>query len=109
MHTAKSFFSFFACLFVANCFQRKLLHAQSYEQTDEAGDVWEGWYGSRGSWYMFVCMYIGQAGRHLPLIVQAACAACEKLKTFPHEAIKVGKDQQEPLNGSTRYFHEIYV
>lgn len=61
MHTANSFFAasycFFPCLFVANCFQRKLLHAQSYEQTDEEGDG-----ARRGKGALGIYMYVYRSG-----------------------------------------------
>lgn len=90
----------FPCLFffVANCFQRKLLHAQSYEQTERERDAAEV---AREQRQLPVYMYVYRSGwqafaRHWLCKRQTVCAACEKL----NEAIRaLRKDQEEPPNG----------
>lgn len=80
--------------FVANCFQRKLLHAQSYEQTEREQKL-------QGSRQYIQYMYVYRSGwqafaRHWLCKRQTVCAACEKL----NEAIRaLHKDQEEPPNG----------
>lgn len=68
-----SFFHFF----VANCFQRKLLHAQSYEQTERERERRSRSCKGAGSIYN-ICMYIGQAGRHLLGIDCASGKQCAR-------------------------------
>lgn len=90
-------------LFVANCFQRKLLHAQSYEQTDRGvQEGQQGLQGSRGSWqYMYVYRSGWQAfAQHWLCKQQTACGMWKTQNFSPMRQSELRKDQAEPPNGS---------